>query len=308
MQYRKIMLAGGNGYMGKVFADFYRSKADKIIILSRKYSAPDGNITTVIWDGCNEGDWTNELEGADLLINLCGKNVNCRYTLKNKEEIINSRIVPTALLGRVIESRINPPKLWINITSATIYRHAEDCPQDEETGEIGYGFSIEVCKKWEAAFFNTDTPDTRKIALRMGIVLGHADGVFPRLLNLVKMGMGGKQGDGQQYVSWVHEQDAARCTEWLADHNDISGIVNCTAPEAIKNNKLMSELRKSYGIPLGLPAPAWLLEIGARIIGTETELILKSRWVHPKRLIDSGYNFLFSKAEHAIGDILSIKN
>ncbi len=304
MKYNKVVLAGGNGYLGKVLSNFYKPLAKKIIILSRKNQTANGNVETVLWDGCTEGEWKKSLNGADLLINLCGKNVNCRYTDKNKAEIINSRTVPTALLGVAIAAIENPPKLWINVTSATIYRHAEDRPQDEETGEIGYGFSIDVCKQWEETFFNTKTPLTRKIALRMGIVLGREDAAFPRLLNLVKYGLGGMQGDGQQYVSWVHEQDAAKCTEWLMNHDEINGVINCTAPEPVKNAQFMKIIRNVYGAPFGLPAPSWLLEIGAKVIGTETELILKSRWVLPKRLLDSGYNFLFTKAEHAVKDLL----
>lgn len=307
MKYKKIILAGGNGYLGTVFAAYYSNIAEEVIILSRKPKAQEGNIKTVLWDGINDGEWTQAMEDADLLINLCGKNVNCRYNQKNREEIILSRVVPTLLLNKVVGKLNNPPALWINITSATVYRHAEDFPQDEETGQIGYGFSIDVCRQWEEAFFSMTVPNIRKVALRMGIVLGRNDSVFPRLLNLVKFGLGGKQGNGQQYVSWVHEQDAAKCTEWLLQHREITGIVNCTPPEAIKNTDLMCALRKSYGMPFGLPTPAWLLEIGARLIGTETELILKSRWVAPKRLLDSEYQFLFSKAEYAIDDLLSIR-
>lgn len=308
MKYKKIVLAGGNGYLGGVLAQFYKSLAHEVIVLSRKAKADDGNVKTVLWDGHTEGEWIRSMNDTDLLINLCGKNVNCRYTSENKTEIINSRIIPTELLGKVVGELEKPPKLWINITSATIYRHAEDRPQDEISGEIGYGFSIDVCRKWEETFFNTNTPLTRKIALRMGIVLGHADAAFPRLLNLVKCGLGGKQGDGEQYVSWVHEQDAAKCTEWLISHEELNGVINCTAPEPVKNAQLMEVIRNAYGVPFGLPTPAWLLEIGAKVIGTETELILKSRWVLPKRLLDSGYTFLFPKAEHAVKDLLSVRN
>ena len=308
MLYNKIVLAGGNGYLGQVLAEYYRHLSKEVIILSRKPRIVDGNIETLQWDGVNEGEWGSQLNGAELLINLCGKNVNCRYTEMNKAEIISSRVLPTILLGKVIQKLTNPPKLWINVTSATIYRHAEDRPQDEETVEIGYGFSIDVCRKWEDTFFKTNTPLTRKIALRMGIVFGHSDGAFPRLLNLVKFGLGGKQGDGEQYMSWIHEQDAAKCTEWLLQHGDITGIISCTSPEPVKNDIFMANLRQIYGIPVGLPVPVWLLEIGAALIGTETELILKSRWVMPKRLLDSGYVFLYPKVEHAIKDILSIRN
>lgn len=304
MKYSKIVLAGGNGYLGHVLAKHFSPITDKIIILSRKAQPAKGNIKTIVWDGKTVGDWTKALENADLLVNLCGKNVNCRYTTKNREEIIQSRLQPTALLGTMIKEMEAPPNLWINITSATIYRHAEDRYQDEISGEIGTGFSVEVCKAWENCFFETSTPKTRKIALRMGIVLGKADGAFPRLLNLVKIGMGGKQGNGEQYVSWVHEQDAARSIEWLLQQEEINGIINCTAPNPVKNHALMLQIRKTYGISFGFPAPAWLLAIGAKIIGTETELILKSRWVKPTLLLNGGFEFKYPTIELAIEDIL----
>lgn len=307
MKYNKIVLAGGNGYLGGVLAKHFSSIADEVIILSRKPKAIEGNIKTILWDGKTEGNWVNNLNGASLMVNLCGKNVNCRYNDKNRQEIINSRVLPTNLLNRVIEHLERPPLLWINITSATIYRHAEDQAQDEITGEIGYGFSIDVCKIWEETFFQVTNPKTRKIALRLGIVLGRKDGAFPRLLNLVRLGMGGKQGDGMQYVSWIHEQDVALSIEWLLNQKEIKGVVNCTAPDAIKNNELMKSLRKAYGVPFGLPAPAWLLEIGAKIIGTETELILKSRWVKPSVLLNSGFKFQYGFIDNAIHDILSLR-
>jgi len=304
MKYKKIVLAGGNGYLGTVLANYYKDKAEEIVILSRHEKQADGNIRTVTWDGKTTGKWTSELVNADMLVNLCGKNVNCRYTEKNKAEIFASRLQPTELLGQVIHDLFEPPKLWINLASATIYRHAEDRPQDEETGEIGTGFSVDVCNTWEAAFNKYETPKTRKVALRMGIVLGRSDSVFPRLLNLVRLGMGGMQGNGEQYVSWVHELDAARSTEWLMDNPELNGVFNCTAPIPIKNAALMHAIRKTYGVPIGLPAPKWLLEIGSIVIGTETELILKSRWVLPKRLLDSGFKFDYETADAAVKDIL----
>ncbi len=302
--YKKIVLAGGNGYLGTVLANFYKNLADEVIILARKQAKAIDNIRTVVWDGKTENGWTVQLAHADLLINLCGKNVNCRYTEKNKAEIISSRVVPTRLLGNVIHKMSDPPKLWINLASATIYRHAEDHPQDEATGQIGEGFSIQVCKAWESAFYESDTPHTRKVALRMGIALGISGSVMPRLLNLIKLGMGGKQGNGQQYIAWVHEHDAARSTQYLLEHPEMEGIYNCTAPYAEKNTNFMRVLRKAYGMPLGLPAPEWLLQIGALVIGTEPELILKSRWVMPQRLLDAGFTFLYEKADEAVGEIL----
>jgi uncharacterized protein len=307
MKYNKIVLAGGNGYLGRVLASHFKDLAKEVIILSRRAANARGNTRTVVWNGMERGGWEEMLEDADLLVNLCGKNVNCRYTPRNREEIISSRVLPTRLLGDAIAALTNPPKLWINITSATVYRHAEDRPQDEEYGEIGYGFSIDVCRQWEEVFFNTRTPGTRKIALRMGIVFGRSDGAFPRLLNLVRLGMGGKQGNGKQYVSWIHEHDAARCTEWLMAHDNIDGVVNCTSPEPVQNSWLMKTIRNTYGIPFGLPVPAWLLETGALLIGTEPELILKSRWVLPNRLLSGGFSFQYGSVEHAIHDLVSVR-
>jgi uncharacterized protein (TIGR01777 family) len=304
MKYNKIILAGGSGYLGSVLAEHFKPFTKDIVILSRKMHAVDGNVRTVVWNGRDKGAWISEIEGAELLVNLCGKNVNCRYTEKNKREIIRSRVEPTVLLGSVISSFSSPPPVWINVTSATIYRHAEDYGQDEATGQTGYGFSIDVCKKWEEAFDIFELPATRKIKLRMAIVFGRKDGVFPRLLNLVKFGLGGKQGNGSQMVSWIHEQDAARIIEWMIDH-PMEGVINCSAPGPIRNDEMMKCIRRAYGVPFGFPAPQWLLGIGAVLIGTETELILKSRWVLPARLQKEGYPFLFTSANHAIHDLLS---
>ncbi|QJD98062.1 TIGR01777 family protein [Mucilaginibacter robiniae] len=299
-KYHKIILAGGNGYLGTVLSNYYESLADEVVVLSRNLKSHSNNIRTVIWNGQTLGDWTTELENADLLINLCGKNVNCRYTEKNKQAIISSRIIPTALLGKAVKQLQHPPKLWINVTSATIYRHAEDCAQDELKGEEGTGFSVEVCRLWEKTFFEADMPHTRKIALRMGIVFGKDDGVYPRLLNLVKLGLGGKQGNGRQLVSWIHEQDVAQITEWLLLHPELAGIINCTAPEVISNAREMMFIRQAYHRTWGLPAPEWLLGIGAFVIRTETELILKSRWVVPQILLDSGYKFTYPTFKKAV--------
>lgn len=307
MTYQKIILAGGNGYLGSLLAKHFSNEAEQVVILARKPKAQIGNIKTIVWDAKTVGTWVSEMENADLLINLCGKNVNCRYTPKNQEEIINSRVLPTRLLGKVIKDLMAPPKLWINMSSATIYRHAEDHAQDEYTGEIGHGFSIDVCKAWERSFFENELPQTRMVALRMGIALGRTDGAFPRLLNLVKLGLGGRQGDGKQYVNWVHEQDAVLTIEWLLNHKEINGIINCTAPDAVTNEVLMQTIRKAYGIPFGIPTPAWLLAIGAKVIGTETELILKSRWVKPAVLLDNGFEFQYGKIEEAVHDILSLR-
>jgi len=300
MKYHKIVLAGGNGYIGTKLAEHYKALTDEVIILARQPQPTDGNVKTLVWDGKNAGDWVSELENADLLVNLCGKNVNCRYTERNKQEILASRVDPTNLLNEVVLKLQHPPKLWINASSATIYRHAEDRPQDELNGDIGYGFSVDICRAWENAFFRVNTLHTRKIALRIGIVFGKNSAVFPRLLNLVKFGLGGQQGNGKQYVNWIHEDDVVQITEWLLNHQELNGIINATAPNPVTNAEQMRLIRKAYGKPFGLPAPKWLLTIGAWLIGTETELILKSRWVVPTRLMEAGYQFKFPGIKEAI--------
>jgi uncharacterized protein len=304
----KLVLAGGTGYLGGVLAAYYKDKAKEIVIFSRsEATGKQGNCRTVTWNTETGGNWEKELEGADLLINLCGKNVNCRYTPANKAEIFRSRLVPTGLLGAAMKSLARPPKCWINVASATIYRHAEDRPQDEETGDTGSGFSVDVCKAWEQNFWKQETPQTRKVVLRVGLVLGRADGVFPRLKRLVSLGLGGYQGTGKQKLSWIHEQDFARITEWVYQNPKPSPVYNCTAPEVVSNNDLMQLIRKTHGVPVGLPAPQWLLELGAKLISTETELVLKSRWVYPKRLLEEGFSFNFPKAEPAVREIMSTR-
>ncbi len=301
--YKKIVLAGGTGHLGGVLAAYYKDKAEEIVVLSRKRLPRQNNVTYNVWDGKTAGSWASVLEGCDLLINLCGKNVNCRYTPANQKEILRSRTEPTELLGNVIKLLKNPPRVWINITSATIYRHAEDQPQDEENGEPGTGFSVDVCKAWEETFSKAHTPHTTKIILRTGIVFGRKNGVYPRLRNLAMAGLGGHQGHGGQYISWIHELDFARITDWLFTHGKDNGIYNGTAPEAIKNKELMRAIRSTLGIPIGLATPQWLLKIGAKIIGTETELVLKSRWVYPKHLTDAGFLFQFPRFEFALHEI-----
>ena len=307
MKYKKIVLAGGSGFIGQYLGRYFHDKAEEIVVLTRGKDSSTEICRFIHWDGENPGPWTKELEDCDLLINLSGKNVNCRYNQVNRDEILESRLKPTRLLGNVISRLQRPPSAWINLTSATIYRHAEDRAQDEESGEYGSGFSVDVCRKWEKAFWECTTPGTRKIILRAAIVLGREDGLIPRLKNLVRLGMGGKQGTGNQYVSWVHEQDLARITEWVADYGQDGSVFNAAAPGAIQNKDLMKIARVTYGIPLGLTMPQWLLEFGAIMIGTETELILKSRWVYPGKLLEGGFKFQFPDAAEAIHELFSTR-
>ncbi|RYY91942.1 MAG: TIGR01777 family protein [Chitinophagaceae bacterium] len=301
--YQKIVLAGGTGYLGTVLARHFRFTCREIVILTRRPRTASDNTRYIAWDGRTVGPWAVELEDADLVVNLSGKEVDCRYTAAAQVEILRSRLEPTRALGDAIAGCRLPPKLWINLASATIYRHAEDRAQTEAGGEFGTGFSVDVCRAWEKAFFDTRTPGTRKAALRTGFVLGRGDGAFPKLRALVLAGLGGHQGSGAQKVSWIHEQDFARIVEWLLQHPEQDGVFNVVAPVPVTNRELMRTIRTAHNMPFGIPTPAWLLGIGARIIGTEPELVLKSRWVLPERLQAAGFRFYFERLRPAVNDI-----
>ncbi|MFT3979815.1 MAG: TIGR01777 family oxidoreductase [Ferruginibacter sp.] len=311
---RKIIIAGGTGFIGKELARMFAA-IDDVVVLTRgienvqtnsydgEYRVLQNNIRYVLWDAATQGEWTKELDGADILINLCGKTVNCRYTEKNKKEIFISRTHTTTVLGEAIRNSVAPPKLWINASSATIYRHAEDRPQDEFTGEIENDFSVQVCKAWEKTFFDIRTPFTRKVVLRMAVTLGRG-GVIVPYFNLLKFGLGGRQGSGKQMYSWVHIKDSFNIINWIADHTEMEGIYNCCSPNPVRNAIFMKTLRHITGHKVGLPAYEWMLKAGAVIIGTETELILKSRWVLPTRLLQSGYLFEFNTIDEAFREIV----
>ncbi|MFP9118562.1 TIGR01777 family oxidoreductase [Flavobacterium sp. RNTU_13] len=295
---KKLVIAAGTGFLGKVLIAYFKDKTDEIVILTRKPLPNNGNIRYVQWDAKTLTGWETELNSADALINLAGKSVNCRYTITNKNEILNSRVDSTAILGKAIAQCTHPPKHWLNASTATIYRHSEDKQMNENEGEIGSDFSMNVAKMWERIFFGINTPQTYKTALRTSIVLGNNGGAFPIMKKLAMAGLGGKQGNGRQYISWIHENDFARAVAFIVTEKLI-GPVNVTAPNPIKNKDFMSALRKAVHIPFGIPQPEWLLKIGATVIGTETELVLKSRNVIPVRLQKSGFNFQHSTAIEA---------
>lgn len=300
----KIVIAGGSGAVGAACVRYFAPLATELVILSRQPARPAGKVHTVIWDGKTTGLWAKSLDGADLLINLTGKNVNCRYTAVNQAAILSSRLDSTRVLGEAIQHMAHPPKVWIQMSSATIYRHAEDRPMDEEQGEFGDTFSEQVCRAWEAACLAAHTPHTRKVLLRTGIVLDRQGGALPRLINLVYGGCGGQQGNGRQYVSWIHEEDVARAIHWLYQQPEASGVYNCTAPVPVNNRAFMRALRRACRVPLGLPTPAWLLQLGAWLIGTETELVLKSRWVLPARLEREGFIFRYRDVDTAFRKLM----
>lgn len=288
-----IVLAGAGGFIGQYFAEHYRKAGWQVRIISR--NGP--------YDWLHLDRLTEALEGADLLVNLAGRSVNCRYTAANRQEIMDSRVTTTNLLGQAMSACESPPALWINASSATYYRHAEDRPMSEAEGEIGSGFSVEVAKAWEDACFAWQIPNVRQVALRIAIVLGDDGGVMTPFRNLVRYGLGGKQGSGRQMFSWLHMEDLQRIVDYLAQHPDLSGVVNAAAPHAVTNAELMRLLRETMGRRIGLPAAPWMLELGARVIGTETELVLKSRWVVPEKLLQHGFVFRYHHLREALSAI-----
>jgi hypothetical protein len=335
----RIVIPGGSGQVGRRLAQFFQEHGHHVTVLTRgPYTAP---WQTVHWDGKTLGPWVETLEGADVCIHLSGRSVNCRSTPRNRRSLYDSRIGPTLLLHQAIAGLANPPQLWMNASTATIYRHATpgtqfDRDMDEATGEIGgnemisahrqlpgslarllprsllyrraperWNWTVQLVKDWEAALFSTPTPCTRKVALRTSLVFSPTPGnIFAVLSRLVRVGLGGTQGSGRQYVSWMHETDFARAVEFLIDHEEIVGPVNLAAPNPLPNREFMAALREAWDMPNGIWAPAPMIEIGSFFLRTESELVLKSRRVVPGRLLDAGFQFEFPTLPEAAADLV----
>ena len=295
----KIVIPGGSGQVGTILARAFEKDGHDVVILSRSSKNP--NFKTVYWDAENLGDWTEEFENADVIVNLAGRNVNCRYSPQNRQAIMDSRVKSTRVVGDAIEEAKNPPKLWLQASTATIYAHRFDKANDEITGIIGgdeknapdtWNFSIDVAKSWERAASKFSLPKTRLVLMRSAMTMSHdKDGIFDTLLDLTRKGLGGTAGDGKQYISWIHDSDFIRAINFLIDNEEISGAVNLTSPNPLPNKEFMKTLRDAWGAKIGLPATRLMLEIGAIFMRTETELILKSRRVVPTRLLDAGFQF-----------------
>ena len=290
---KKAVIAGGTGFIGTYLKEKYERLGYRVHIISRQ----SGHIQ---WDDARA--MKDALDGAKLVINLAGKSVNCRYTEANKREIFNSRTETTETLGRVIEACSTAPELWVNASTATIYRHAEDRPMTERDGEIGRGFSVAVAKAWEDSFFSFHLPDTRQVALLIAIVLGDG-GVMEPYRKLVKYGLGGKQGSGRQMFSWIHIEDLYRTVRFMQHRDELSGVFNASAPKPVTNQEWMKMLRQSMNRRAGLPASKWMLETGAAALRTETELILKSRWAVPERLVRESFRFRYPGLRSALADL-----
>ncbi|TKJ89929.1 TIGR01777 family protein [Paenibacillus sp. CFBP13512] len=296
---RKVVLAGGTGFIGQYLEKKFTAMDIDVQIISRQ--SPH-----IAWDDYQ--GIVQALDGAEMVINLAGKSVNCRYNEQNKREIMNSRVETTQILGNAILDCEHPPAVWINSSTATIYRHAEDRPMTETKGEIGTGFSVDVAKAWEEAFFAFNLPHTRQAALRIAIVLGPGGGVMTPFQNLVRFGLGGHQGSGKQMFSWIHVEDLFQIILFIQEWESLEGVFNCTSPNPVTNRELMATMRKVMHRKGGLPASTWMLNLGARIIRTEPELVLKSRWVVPNRLIKEGFMFKYGRLEKALQHILHTKS
>lgn len=313
----RIVIAGASGFIGRYLQARYRAAGAEVLTIGRRGADAAWGDTAAI---------TELLTGADLLVNLAGKSVNCRYTPANRAEILRSRVATTTELAEAVRASSAPPPLWVNSSTATIYRHAEDRAMTESTGEIGTGFSVSIATSWEEAFFAGALPGTRRVALRMAIVLGD-DGALVPMIRLARAGLGGPQWDGRwfstaarraagtfhefrarwgrQRFSWIHVEDVHDIIEFVRGNDEVDGVLNAASPEPRDNTELMRALRRSLGMPFGLPTPRFVTELGAAVIGTETELILKSRWVVPERLTALGYRFRHPRLEDALAAIVA---
>lgn len=307
----KVVLGGGTGQLGTILARAFHGAGHDVTVLSRRpVTAPWRGVS---WDARRTGAWVEAMNGADAVINLAGRSVDCRYTAANRQAILESRVQSTRAVGTAIAQLQRPPRVWLQMSTATIYAHRFDSPNDEATGVLGgteadapasWRFSIDVARAWESAVAESETPNTRKVLMRAAMVMSpDKGGVFDTLLRLVRVGLGGTIGTGRQYVSWIHHLDFVRAVEWLIDHEEMEGAINLSASHPLPNADFMRTLRSAWGIRFGLPSAAWMLEVGAFALRTETELVLKSRRIVPGRLLASGFVFQFPEWPAAARDL-----
>ena len=309
----KIILAGGSGQLGQLLARSFEGEGEDVVVLTRSHRVASGRA--VAWDGKSAGDWEGEIEGSDVVVNLTGRNVNCRYTEANRREMLASRVESARAVGAAIARAASPPRVWLQMSTATIYAHRFDAPNDEITGLLGgsepgvpayWGFSIQIAREWEKAQADAATPRTRKVALRSAMVMSpDRGGIFDTLLGLVRHGLGGPAGTGEQFVSWMHHRDFLRAVKLLIVRGDIAGPVNLASPNPLPYREFMKALRDAWGIGFGLPATTWMLKVAAFAMRTDTELVLKSRRVVPRRLLEAGFDFEFPDWSEAARDLVA---
>jgi hypothetical protein len=308
----KIAIPGGTGQVGTLLARAFHKDGHEVVVFGRQSPKP-ASWRVEQWNPADASGWQDELDGADVVINLAGRSVNCRYTPQNRKEIIQSRVESVKAMGRALSSAKRPPRVWLQTSTATIYAHTYGRPNDEATGVIGgreadapdaWRFSIEVAKAWENALDEVPTPGTRKVKLRSAVIMSpDRGGIFDTLLGLVRRGIGGTSGDGRQYVSWIHEADFVRAIYFLIERDDMDGVVNLASPHPLPNRDFMADLRRAWGTEIGLPSAEWMLRIGAVFLRTETELVLKSRRVVPGRLLSEGFSFEYPNWRDAAQDL-----
>jgi uncharacterized protein (TIGR01777 family) len=308
----KVVLPGGSGQVGQLLARNLSADGHDVVILTRS-SCSVGR--KVLWDGRTLGAWASEIDGADVVVNLAGRTVNCRYTSENLRQMMDSRVESTRVIGEAIRAARRPPKTWLQMSTATIYAHRFDAPNDEATGILGgeevdapkyWARSVAIAREWERTQSEADTPGTRKVALRSTMVMSPDEGgIFDVMLGLVRKGLGGRAGSGAQYVSWIHDEDFIRAVSFLIAREDLEGPVNIASPNPLPYTAFMSAMREAWGIRLGLPATKWMLEIGAWAMRTDTELVLKSRRVVPGRLLEAGFTFEFPEWPTAVRDLVA---
>jgi len=307
----KIVIPGGSGQVGTVLARAFHGEGHEVVVLSRRPEVRPWRVSA--WDGATPGTWQADIDGSDVVINLAGRSVNCRYNQTNRDEILRSRVDSTRVVGAAIATSQRAPGVWLQASTATIYAHRYDAANDEHTGVLGGGepdapdtwrFSIDVARAWERAFDESITPHTRKIALRSAMTMSpDPGGIFDTLTRLTRRGLGGRAGDGRQFISWIHEHDFVAAIQFLIGREDITGIVNAAAPNPLPNAEFMRVLREACGVRFGLPANKLMLELGAIVMRTETELILKSRRVVPARLLENGFRFVYPEWPDAARDL-----
>lgn len=300
----RVVIAGGTGFLGEVLSQYFSEHFDEVYVLTRMAHPGKGKIQFLEWDGRHTGPWMQVIDGCDLLVNMAGRSVNCRYTEDNKKEILDSRVNSTMILGAAVIMANNPPAVWINSSTATIYEHSTDKPNDETSMRIGNDFSMTVARAWENTFFDIPTPGTRKVALRSAIVLGRHGGVLPVLRKLAQRGLGGRQGTGKQMVSWIHEEDFARAVDFCYRNEDLEGPVNIVAPNAVTNEVFTRSIRYHVRAFFHFPLTEWMLQLGAIAMQTQSELVLKSRWVYPGKLVDAGFRYHYPLLEQTLQNLI----
>lgn len=309
----KVVIPGGSGQVGTILARWFQASGHEVVVLSR--SPRQAPWRTVPWDAATLGAWAGEFENADIIINLAGRSVNCRYTRQNRALIMESRIRSTNVVGQAIAQAVKPPAVWLQSSTATIYSHRYDAPNDERTGTIGgtepdaphsWRFSIEVATAWEQAALEAKTPQTRKVLMRSAMIMSpDRGGIFDMLLRFVRMGLGGRIGDGRQFVSWIHEYDFCRAVTWLIEHDRFTGPVNLASPGPLPYAEFMRFLRRAWGMPIGLPATRWMVRVGTFLLRSESELVFKSRRVVSRLLLESGFEFAYPTWDLAAAELCS---